>query len=134
MAASDRWEEIAEELGSFSLGVSFQTQPDMVRAIRLGGPGGIYRPGEFVETEPACKRIAEQGELIADLLAALRSLVPSGEQEAGWWCRQCVAETGATNDERCVNCGEPFGEPPEAAEGIRAARAAIESVAHGEAR
>ena len=81
MAASDRWEEIAEELGSFSLGVSFQTQPDMVRAVRLGGPGGIYRPGEFVETEPACKRIAEHEARVEELLAALR---PFGNIAKHW--------------------------------------------------
>ena len=125
MTSFDRWMEIAEELGSYDLGVAFQTQPDMVRAKRLGGPAGIYRPGEYVETEPACQRIAEMERQRAELLEALRALVPSDEQEAGWWCLHCVAETEATNDERCVNCGEPFGDPNEEAEAIRVARAAI---------
>lgn len=122
MGAQHRWEEIAEELGSYDLGIEMQTEPTMIRQGRFGGPGGIYRAGGYVDAEPACTRIAEQAEQIAELLEALRGLLP--DQDAGWWCSRCVAETDATFEERCSVCGEHLSDPG-ASEAIRVARAAI---------
>lgn len=67
---AERWEEIAHELGSYDLenvGRFYVSDYQMVRqdpTWRFNGEDVPSTPGGYVESEPACKRIAELEDLL----------------------------------------------------------------------
>jgi hypothetical protein len=70
---SERWEEIAEELGSYYVD-EYGTRFPALRRKLIVVDGTFYDPGEHVETELACKRIAELEAKVERLREALRQI------------------------------------------------------------
>lgn len=67
---AERWEEIAEELESFDIDY-YNARREQATRVKLRNGDSFYTPGDFLDAEIACKRIAELEAEVARKNAAL---------------------------------------------------------------
>lgn len=80
MTKRERWEEIAEEMGSFDM-INTSSGYDPCYEMVMADRGDFYSPGEWVKTERACQRIAALESAAMRLVRAVLSGERTPEQD-----------------------------------------------------
>jgi hypothetical protein len=108
---NEHWKEIAEELGSYDVD-EYGTRFPALRRKLIVVDGTFYDPGEHVETELACKRIAEL-EAKVERLAKERDEARELCEDLDWMGDRCPScgHRFLSQASHCAECHSPIPAP-----------------------